>query len=118
MPCLNTIRFGDAMLLLRRRARLSQTDLAQRCRFTPSAISRLEAGRSVPTVDTVERLVRALDAAEEERGWLSQLAAHARLLRCAQREQPHWEGSTSVVALLAQELMTINHPRERSEAPI
>src|SRR3954470_1002475 len=58
------MRYADAMIggeLVRegrRRAGISQQALADRAGTTQSAIARLEAGRSTPSLETVERLLR------------------------------------------------------------
>ena len=49
---------NDLVREARRRAGLSQRELAERARTTQSAIARLETGRSTPSFDTVLRLVR------------------------------------------------------------
>jgi transcriptional regulator with XRE-family HTH domain len=49
---------NDFIREARRRAALSQRELAERAGTTQSAIARLETGRSTPTFDTVLRLVR------------------------------------------------------------
>lgn len=68
----------ERLLIARRRAGLSQGDLAQRARVHISDISKYERGRSVPTLARLARLCRALgvsadyllglsgEAAEEE----------------------------------------------------
>jgi len=43
----------------RRRAGLSQADLAHRAGTTQSAVARLEAGRSAPSLERITELVRA-----------------------------------------------------------
>jgi len=43
----------------RRRAGLSQADLAHRARTAQSAVARLEAGRSAPSLERITELVRA-----------------------------------------------------------
>lgn len=50
---------NDLVREARRRAGLTQRELAERAGTTQSAIARLETGRSTPTFDTVIRLVRA-----------------------------------------------------------
>ncbi len=49
---------NDLVREARRRARLSQRDLAERAGTTQSSIARLESGRTSPGFDTVVRLVR------------------------------------------------------------
>lgn len=49
---------NDLVREARRRAGLTQRELAERAGTTQSAIARLEAGRSTPTFDTVLRLLR------------------------------------------------------------
>jgi transcriptional regulator with XRE-family HTH domain len=45
----------------RRRAGISQTELAEKAGMHQSAVARLERGGAVPRVDTLERLLRACD---------------------------------------------------------
>jgi transcriptional regulator with XRE-family HTH domain len=45
----------------RRRAGLSQRELAARAGTSQAAIARIESGRQSPTFDTLERIVRACD---------------------------------------------------------
>jgi transcriptional regulator with XRE-family HTH domain len=49
---------NDLVREARRRAGLSQRELAERASTTQSAIARLETGRSTPSFDAVLRLVR------------------------------------------------------------
>jgi transcriptional regulator with XRE-family HTH domain len=49
---------NDLIREARRRAGLSQRELAERAGTTQSAIARLETGASTPSLDTVTRLVR------------------------------------------------------------
>jgi transcriptional regulator with XRE-family HTH domain len=49
---------NDLVREARRRAGLSQRELAERAGTTQSAIARLETGASAPSLDTVLRLVR------------------------------------------------------------
>lgn len=49
---------GDLVREARRRAGLTQAELARRAGTTQSAIARLEAGRSSPSFDAVVRLLR------------------------------------------------------------
>ena len=49
---------NDLVREARRRARMSQRELAEKAGTTQSAIARIETGRSTPSFDTVLRLVR------------------------------------------------------------
>lgn len=61
------IRFGSALRELRRRAGLSQRQLAERTHLDFSYISKLENGRlSPPAADTVVALCRELGASADE----------------------------------------------------
>jgi transcriptional regulator with XRE-family HTH domain len=84
---------NDLVREARRRAGLSQRELAERAGTTQSAIARLETGRSTPSFDNVLRLVRlcGLDldvmlVERDESDWaqaqrLRGLSADARLRR-------------------------------------
>lgn len=50
---------GRAISQARRRAGLTQRELAKRTGLDQSAVARLESGRIVPRVDTLDRLLRA-----------------------------------------------------------
>jgi transcriptional regulator with XRE-family HTH domain len=50
-----------ALYNLRHKHRLSQLELAWRAGLTPATISRLENGRQLPNLVTLERLAAALD---------------------------------------------------------
>ncbi|MBX9845784.1 MAG: helix-turn-helix transcriptional regulator [Xanthobacteraceae bacterium] len=54
------------VLRLRRKREYSQADLALRARVTQALVSALELGRANPTVETLERLARALGASVAE----------------------------------------------------
>ena len=49
---------GELVREARRRAGLTQKELAERAGTTQSAIARLESGRSSPSLEQVERLMR------------------------------------------------------------
>ena len=49
---------GELVREARKRAALTQKQLAERAGTTQSAIARLESGRSAPSLDAVERLLR------------------------------------------------------------
>ncbi|MBF9069847.1 helix-turn-helix domain-containing protein [Streptacidiphilus fuscans] len=53
---------AETLRTLRRRAGLSGVRLAQRCNMSQSKISKIETGKTVPTLVDVERILRALDA--------------------------------------------------------
>ena len=49
---------GELVREARKRAGLTQKDLADRASTTQSAIARLESGRTTPSLESVERLLR------------------------------------------------------------
>ncbi len=53
--------FGHALAAARRRAGLTQSELAGRMGTTQAAITRLETGQFLPSVGTLRRLARALN---------------------------------------------------------
>jgi transcriptional regulator with XRE-family HTH domain len=53
---------ADLIRTTREAAGLRQVDLAARCHTAQSAISRLESGHVSPTVETLERILRAAGA--------------------------------------------------------
>ncbi|MEY9873632.1 transcriptional regulator with XRE-family HTH domain [Streptacidiphilus sp. MAP12-33] len=53
---------AETLRTLRQRAGLSGVRLAQRCNMSQSKISKIETGKTVPTLVDVERILRALDA--------------------------------------------------------
>ena len=57
-----SIMVGSAVRAARRRAGLSQVELAERTGMTQPAIARLERGLVSPTVITLDRVARALGA--------------------------------------------------------
>ena len=54
-------RLSEIVYRLRTNAGLTQTELARRMGTTQSAITRVEAGGSTPTLDLLDRVGRALD---------------------------------------------------------
>lgn len=54
-------QFGALVRHFRKRAGLSQAQLAERIGRQPNAVQRLESGAATPTFDTVVRLAQALD---------------------------------------------------------
>jgi transcriptional regulator with XRE-family HTH domain len=53
--------FGRVLRAKRIRAGLTQRQLAKASRIRPETISRLEAGRGNPTLDTLVRLMRVVE---------------------------------------------------------
>ena len=53
---------AKSIIALRLRRGLTQKELAERVRTTQSVISRLESGSAKPSLATLERLAKALDA--------------------------------------------------------
>lgn len=117
MQCLDTLRFGDAVLLMRRQRKLNQAQLAARTGNTAGAVSRIESGLSVLDAEAAQRVASALGATEQERSWLLELAAYARLERCIRKEQAHWPGAGELMKSLDSALITINQTNERRNAP-
>lgn len=56
------IRFGENLLLWRRRADMSQEELSARAELHRTEISKLERGQRLPRIDTVIKLAFSLDA--------------------------------------------------------
>jgi transcriptional regulator with XRE-family HTH domain len=54
-------RFGENLVLWRRRGQLSQDELALRAELNRSEISKLEHGQRVPRIDTLIKLAFSLD---------------------------------------------------------
>ena len=55
------INVGKHIQKLRELKGISQQDLAAKCNFEKSNMSRLEAGRVNPTLATIEKVAKALD---------------------------------------------------------
>jgi transcriptional regulator with XRE-family HTH domain len=51
---------GKALTLLRRRAGLSQAELAERCSIGRSQVSKYEAGKEIMKLDTLEKILAEL----------------------------------------------------------
>ncbi len=68
-PAVEAARVVLARKLIRRRRTLglTQADLAKLARVRVETISRLENGKNSPNVATVDKIVRALDRAEERK---------------------------------------------------
>lgn len=56
---MNATTLGLRLARRRRRAGLTQVELAERMGTTQSAVSRLESGRTLPTLDLLERFASA-----------------------------------------------------------
>jgi transcriptional regulator with XRE-family HTH domain len=57
---------GKQIQKLRESRGLSQQDLAAKCNFEKSNMSRLETGRVNPTLSTLEKIAKALDVSIAE----------------------------------------------------
>jgi len=57
----NTKIFSERLRMARKSKRLSQTDLAKRADFLPSAVSHFENGRRSPSFDNLRKLADALE---------------------------------------------------------
>lgn len=55
------IKVGKQIQRLRELKGISQQDLAAKCNFEKSNMSRLEAGRVNPTLSTLEKICKALE---------------------------------------------------------
>jgi transcriptional regulator with XRE-family HTH domain len=55
------INVGQQIQKLRESKGLSQQDLAAKCNFEKSNMSRLESGKINPTLSTLEKVAKALD---------------------------------------------------------
>lgn len=53
-------KFGDRLRQLREEKRMSQTELAEKVGFQPSAISHFESGRRSPSFDNLKKLADGL----------------------------------------------------------
>ncbi len=53
--------YGRVLRAKRLRSGLSQKDLARAARVRPETVSRIEAGKGNPTVDTLTRLMKAAE---------------------------------------------------------
>ena len=52
--------FSTVLFLLRKRLRMSQRTLAKRAKIPQATVSRIESGRTTPTLATLEKIFRAL----------------------------------------------------------
>jgi transcriptional regulator with XRE-family HTH domain len=56
---MNTFKLGLEIAKRRKKAGLTQRELAERIGSTQAVISRLESGRTLPSISTLERVARA-----------------------------------------------------------
>jgi transcriptional regulator with XRE-family HTH domain len=61
MPVGGTMVIGDKVRMLREQKNLSQGDIEKRTGLLRCYLSRVENGHTVPSVDTLEKLARALE---------------------------------------------------------
>jgi len=59
-------RFGRNVFLARRRAGYSQEELAERCSLHRTHIGLIESGRRLPRIDTLMKLVGALEVGADK----------------------------------------------------
>ena len=78
------VEFGIWLAQIRRRANVTQRDLAKKCAVTPAYIAHLESGTSdPPPLDTCKALARALAISPDE---LWERSFAARMTRWLKRE--------------------------------
>jgi transcriptional regulator with XRE-family HTH domain len=97
------MEIANAVTVARGRLRMNQDELATEMRMTRSAISRLESGRHLPGLDTLQRLSDALDlvfeigpggsADEPERDLY--VVSLSRLVTMAADDDESWAGTSS-----------------------
>lgn len=54
-------KIGQRIKTLRLERKITQQDLAAACNFEKSNLARIEAGRTNPTIGTLEKICQALD---------------------------------------------------------
>ena len=55
------LKMGEKIRFIRMKKKMTQNDLAIECDFEKASMSRLESGRSNPTVRTLQKVCIALD---------------------------------------------------------
>jgi transcriptional regulator with XRE-family HTH domain len=55
------LKMGEKIKFIRMKKKMTQNDLAIECDFEKASMSRLESGRSNPTVRTLQKVCIALD---------------------------------------------------------
>ena len=60
------INIGLRIREIREQKRITQTELSQKIKCTPTALSRWESGKRIPTFESVERVANALDISISE----------------------------------------------------
>jgi DNA-binding XRE family transcriptional regulator len=71
---------AEKLVLRRRAAGLSQTELARRAGIRPETLNRIERGRTTPDFATIRKLVVAMNAAEQR---------HTPLIPSSSKENSH-----------------------------
>lgn len=56
------LAIGRDLLKMRQKAGLSQAEVARRAKISPAMLCRIESGNGNPTVSTVTKVVRAIEA--------------------------------------------------------
>ena len=55
------VKMGERIRNIRMKKKMTQNDLAIECEFEKASMSRLESGRSNPTIRTLQKVCKALD---------------------------------------------------------
>jgi transcriptional regulator with XRE-family HTH domain len=55
------LKLGERIKMIRVTKKMTQNDLANECEFEKASMSRIESGRSNPTVRTLHKICTALD---------------------------------------------------------
>ncbi|MEB3371531.1 helix-turn-helix domain-containing protein [Saccharopolyspora mangrovi] len=93
---------ADTLKQLRKAAGLSEERLAARTAMSQPKISRIESGKTVPTVSDVERIVQALDVPAEARAELLALTRSANVEYTSLRSSARmgiWRSQSEIKAL-------------------
>lgn len=94
---------GTVLQQLRKAAGLSQDRLAVRCAMSQSKVSRIERGKELPSVEDVERLVKALEVPGELADKLVMLARRANVAHVSGRtlaELGLWRAQTEIKRII------------------
>ena len=60
------INIGLRMREIREQKRITQTELSQKIKCTPTALSRWESGKRIPSFEYIEKIANALDVSISE----------------------------------------------------